>query len=116
MMERYLEQNELVTTTMCLLDKNNKYLNDKELALLQSFINVLETFEGAMTDISSEKITSLSKVIPMVRGIQACLKSIAVKDRHVMCELGQQLQIQMQRRFATVEVLFNLAAATLLDH
>lgn len=113
MIQRYLEQNELVTTTLCLLGKHNMCLNDNELALLQSSINVLEIFEEATRELSSEKVTSLSKVLPMIRGIQTCLNSLAATDG--MCALGQQLQEQMKRRFATVEDSFALTAATMLD-
>ena len=113
MIERYLEQNELVTTTLCLLGKNNLCLNDNELALLQRSINVLQIFEEATREMSSEKVTSVSKVIPMIRGIQTCLNSIAMTDG--VCALGMQLQEQMKRRFATVEGSFSLTAATMLD-
>lgn len=113
MIERFLEQNELVTTTLCLLGKNNLCLSDNELALLQRSINVLEIFEEATREMSSEKVTSISKVLPMIRGLQTCLNSVTMMDD--MCELGQQLQEQMKRRFSTVEGSFSLAAATMLD-
>ncbi|KAK8406376.1 hypothetical protein O3P69_007223, partial [Scylla paramamosain] len=55
--------------------KNNMCLEDKELALLHSTINLLEPFEEATKEMSSEKMTFLSKVIPMVRGIQEFMNS-----------------------------------------
>lgn len=113
MLERFLEQNEIVTTMLCWLSKNNLCLSAGELALLQSSINVLEIFEEVMREMSSETTTSLSKVILMIRGTQACTRSVAEKDG--VHELGHYLQAQMKQRFAIVEGSLNRTVSILLD-
>ena len=118
MMERYLEQHEHVTYTLCYMGKNNMCLTNEELVLLQDTINVLEPFEEATKEMSAEKVTSLSKVIPMVRGIQECMNSIHPTEPQLMNNqhsLGRELQNQMERRFSGMEGSFILKAATLLD-
>lgn len=112
MMERYLQQHELVTTTLCLLGRSDMCLNSDECKLLQSIVDVLEPFEEATKEMSTEKVTSLSKLIPMVRGIQDCINSSNVSDDH---SLVQELKKQMEKRFPVLEGNSCLAAATLLD-
>ena len=56
MMERYLEQSELVTTTLCLLDRSDLCLSRDENMLLQSTVNALEPFEEASKEMSAEKV------------------------------------------------------------
>lgn len=100
------------------LGKNNTCLNDKKLVLLQSTIN-LDTFEKATKEMSAEKVTSLSKIIPMIKGIHKFMNSIDVTKpqlMHKQCTLGKQLQRQMERRFSAVEGFFILSAATLLQN
>ncbi|KAG0724960.1 Zinc finger BED domain-containing protein 4 [Chionoecetes opilio] len=65
MMERYLEQNESVKATLCLLGRNDMCLSNDEITLLQSTVNALRIFEEATKEMSAEKVTSLSKIIPM---------------------------------------------------
>ncbi|MPC37850.1 hypothetical protein E2C01_031345 [Portunus trituberculatus] len=69
-MKKYNEEHKLVTTTLCQLGKNIMSLKEEELALLHNTINLLEPFEEATKEMTSEKMTFLSKVILMVRGIQ----------------------------------------------
>ena len=75
MIERYLEQRENVTYTLCLLGQNAFCLGNDEITLLQSTVNALETFEEASKEMSAEKVTSLSKLIPMVRLMQNYVNS-----------------------------------------
>lgn len=111
MMERYLEQSELVTTTLCLLGTNNMCLSNDDTMLLQRTVNSLEHFKEATKEMSAEKVTSLSKIIPMVRGIQDYLKSCINAEN----QLARELQYQMEKRFSVIETNFFLAASTFLD-
>ncbi|XP_063860633.1 zinc finger BED domain-containing protein 4-like [Scylla paramamosain] len=118
MMERYLEQHDHVTYTLCYLRKTNVCLSNEELVLLQYTINVLEPFEEATKEMSAEKVTSISKIIPMVRGIQGYMNSILstgpqpINNQH---SLARELKRQMEQRFFAMEGSFTLKAATLLD-
>lgn len=67
---------------------------------------------------SPEKVTYVSKVIPLVRGIQEYMNSIhsteprLINNQH---SLGRELQSQMEQRFSGMEGSFILKAAILLD-
>lgn len=111
MTERYLEQNGLVTTTLCLLHKNALCLTDDEITLLQSTVNASEQFEEATKEMSTEKVTYLSKIIPMVKGLQGFLNSCVDTDN----QIGRQLIRQMERRFSVIQGDFFLGASTFLD-
>lgn len=117
MMDRFLEQHEVTTTTLCLLGKNNMCLNEEELELVRDAVALLEPFEEATREMSSEKFTSLSKVIPITRALQECTKR-SVDSRKSMqgSSFGGELQKQLQKRFPAVEKVFNVGAATLLDN
>ncbi|XP_076042318.1 zinc finger BED domain-containing protein 4-like [Oratosquilla oratoria] len=116
MMERYLEQSELVTTTLCLLGRNDLCLSADENMLLQSAVHVLEPFEEATKEMSTEKVTSLSKIIPMVRGIHDYMISCEDHDHPTdTTSLAKELQVQTERRFSIIEGKFLMAASTFLD-
>ncbi|XP_068244012.1 zinc finger BED domain-containing protein 4-like [Palaemon carinicauda] len=111
MMERFLEQHEAITTTLCLLGKSNMCLSSEELEVVKGAVLLLGPFEEATREMSTENFTSLSKVIPITRALQQCINSNA----HMRTGFGTELQKQLQKRFATVEKVFQLGAATLLD-
>ena len=94
MLERFAEQSDLVTTTLCLLRKNDMCISNEELELINKTVAVLEPFEELTKEMSSEKFTSISKIIPMARGIQEFLKTIVNKESQDMFPLGRQLQEQ----------------------
>lgn len=65
MFQRYLEQHNAITTTLCLLDKKDLCLDNIE--LMQDALGLLAS---VTTEVSSEAYVSLSKVIPLVRSLQ----------------------------------------------
>ncbi|XP_066966369.1 zinc finger BED domain-containing protein 4-like [Macrobrachium rosenbergii] len=77
MMERFLEQHEAITTTLCLLGKSSMCLSSEELDIVKSAVLLLGPFEEATREMSTEKMTSLSKVIPIARALQQCINSNA---------------------------------------
>lgn len=70
MMERYQEQHEVITTTLCLLDKNKMCLSSDELKVAKNANSALEPIVEATRELSAEKFTSLSKVIPIIRALK----------------------------------------------
>lgn len=111
MLERLCEQNEAVTTALCLLGKNQLCLNAGELSLIKETVVALRPFEEVTQEVSSEKHVSVSKVIPLVslihRAVAAC--------EHQGSSLATQLAQQCQRRFRGIESIHCLAASTFLD-
>lgn len=118
MLDRYFEQSELVTTALCLLGKSHLYISNEELLAIRNTVAVLSTFEEVTREMSGEKFTSFSKVIPLVRGIQDWMNTShdgETLDIYRTFPLGLELLKQMGRRFCSVESIFFLSAATLLD-
>lgn len=121
MMERYMEQHEKVTTTLCLLGKANMCLGSEHLDVVNSVVSLLEPFEEATREMSTEKFTSLSKIIPVSRALQECVKSQPVSENNNVQAQGTsvglraELQKQLQKRFPYAEKMFNVGDATLLD-
>lgn len=84
MMQRFLDQHEAITTTLCLMGKNEMYLNSEKMETVKRSITVLQPFEMATREMSPEKFTSLTKVILMIRGMQTCMKSSGDRERREM--------------------------------
>ena len=55
MLDRYLEQEEAIKTTLCLLDKNNLIIPSEKSALIKEAVTVLKPFEAVTTEMSAEK-------------------------------------------------------------
>ena len=108
MFQRYLEQHNAITTTLCLLDKKDLCLDNIE--LMQDALGLLASFESVTTEVSSEAYVSLSKVIPLVRSLQKLTISSTSKS-----QLRDKLIANIAYQFGTVENNHLLAASTFLD-
>ena len=108
MFQRYLEQHNAITTTLCLLDKKDLCLDNIE--LMQDAVGLLASFESVTTEVSSEAYVSLSKVIPLVRSLQKLTISSTSKS-----QLRDKLIANIAYRFGTVENNHLLTASTFLD-
>ncbi|XP_064117699.1 zinc finger BED domain-containing protein 4-like [Macrobrachium nipponense] len=88
-----------------------------ELETVKQSISVLQPFELATKELSSEKITSLSKVIPMIKALRSYMSRDDPERRELYdtCPLGKELRAQLDRKFPTLESIYLQGAATLLD-
>ncbi|KAK4322167.1 hypothetical protein Pmani_007078 [Petrolisthes manimaculis] len=111
MLERFDEQYEVITTTLCLLGKHQMCLSSDELETVKNTVQVLEPFEEATREMSAEKITTLSKIIPLIRALQDC----TVTRKASIFSLCDELQKQFTKKFTGMEANFHIAAGTLLD-
>lgn len=119
MMERYMEQHQQMTTSLCLLGKTSMCLDTEDIDIVRSAVSFLEPFEEVTRERSGEKFTSVSKIIPITKGLQDFLKNQSMSGDNKLAQgqgasagLRAELQIQMQR-FHAIEKLFNVGAATL---
>ena len=109
MLDRYLEQEEAIKTTLCLLDKNNLIIPSEKSALIKEAVTVLKPFEAVTTEMSAEKNITAFKVIPLSRGLQ----QLAVFHSNV---LGVNLTNHMGNRFPLgMEENYLIGIPTLLD-
>ena len=85
-------------------------VSDMHVEKMKSAVEALEPFQMATEEMSAEKRTSLSKVIPILRQLQECLFEMCDSNT-----LAQELGTQMQKRFGLLQASFPLAASTFLD-
>ncbi|XP_076048272.1 E3 SUMO-protein ligase ZBED1-like [Oratosquilla oratoria] len=118
MFEKFQEQQEAVTSTLCVLGRINMCLSGDELECLSKAICVLQPFDVVTKELSAEKITCLSKVIPLIKAIRSCMYSKKDAQRRELYEtfpLGLELRVQLDRKFSGLESSFIHAVGTLLD-
>ena len=108
MLERYLEQQEAIHTTLCILDRNDLNIPADKTSLLEDTVTMLRQFEQVTREVSGEKYVSASKIIPISKGLQqvVCATSSSLSEAPV---------VQMRSRFLGMEENIIIAAATLLD-
>ncbi|XP_076028560.1 zinc finger BED domain-containing protein 4-like [Oratosquilla oratoria] len=118
MFERFQEQHKAVTSTLCVLGRNNMCLSSDELECLSKAICVLQPFDVVTKELSAEKITCMSKVIPLIKALRSCMFSKKDAHRRELYEtfpLGLEVRAQLHRKFSGLERRFILAVGTLLD-
>ena len=64
MLERYLEQEEAVRTTLCMMDRNDLLIPSEKNSEPLEMVDVLRPFEVATREMSGEKYVCSSKIIP----------------------------------------------------
>ena len=111
MFQQIVEQQEAITTTLCLQGRNEMCLSAADKEHLKKTIDVLQPFETATTEMSAEKYVSVSKIIPLARSLQR----ITLGSSDVSEGIKNQLVSQMRNRFVNMEGNVLLAKSTLLD-
>lgn len=115
MLERYLEQHEAVSTTLCLQNRSDLVVSTEKNPIMAAIIEILRPFEVVTRELSSEKYVSASKVIPLARGLQRVTQSLLSRSAGIAEELCQRLSYNMGQRFMSIEDKNVLAISTLLD-
>ncbi|TNM86597.1 hypothetical protein fugu_006827 [Takifugu bimaculatus] len=110
MIDRLYEQQEAITTALCLLGRTNMCLSGEEWSHIKQAIDVLRPFEEATKEVSAEQYVTVSKVKPLVSLLQQATTSAAQSN-----SLASQLAAQCKRRFQNIEHNHTLAASTFLD-
>ncbi|GFR88462.1 zinc finger BED domain-containing protein 4 [Elysia marginata] len=112
MIESYLDQHDQVTQALCLSGKQTMCITTDELDVLRKAMATLEPFYEATVELSSERHTTVAKVIPLVD----ILKEMVSSDDSPLAVLLHQ---QLQERFKTVDrrphLHCHLTMATALD-
>lgn len=111
MFQRFVEIHESVTTSLIQLGKGAMCLSDEELETTKQAVLALAPFLKATEEMSAEKTTTLSKVIPLAR-------SLLTKAKASTSPLAKALEKNMlKRKFHLFETFHfhPLNEATLLD-
>jgi hypothetical protein len=118
MLERLLSQKEAVMMFQI------KHLNETDLELLtpsdwkavEAFVKVLKPLHDVTVELSSEKHSSVSKVIPLVNMLSQFYSDLSRGNQApVEKELTKQVQNQLRSRFQHCENVHTMAVATMLD-
>ena len=110
MFEWMIEQHEAVTTTLCLLDRNSLCLRTEDIEKMKNAVAILKNFEAATREMLADQYFTVSKLIPIARSLQQL-----TAGARTTTTLGDELCLQMRRRFLNMEAHHMLAASTLLD-
>ena len=90
------------------MDRSELCLSTQEIASMREVVSLLKPFEEVTRELSSDKYVSISKIIPIARGLQHltmdCVSTHPLKN---------ELLMSMNRRYTNMEQ--NFAASTLLD-
>ena len=108
MFERYLRLHQDVTVALVKCNKKNLCLEDTDVEIIESAIKTLTIFKRFTAEMSSESLTTMAKIIPMIKIIRVdLLKSDT--------DLSGKLQSEMEKRWPNPEQEQLWAASTLLD-
>ncbi|XP_050062310.1 E3 SUMO-protein ligase ZBED1-like [Aphis gossypii] len=117
MMERLVKLKEPLTIVMISLNDAPNNLNSEEWNYIEDIVPLLKPFDSLTTELSAEQYPTISKVIPLIRGLQTSLNGKNPKT----C-LGQfvkqNLLSNISRRFESIEkqtLVPYFSRATLLD-
>ncbi|GFO16454.1 Zinc finger bed domain-containing protein 4 [Plakobranchus ocellatus] len=110
MLRRYCELHRPVTGALMALGKSELIISDQKVEEMRHACECLEPFEEATEMMSTEKSTSLSKILVVVRQLQLYLTTEARK-----CQLTSILIKSLSERFPSPEENFSGAASTLLN-
>ena len=109
MLERFVEQFEAITATLCLVDNKDLYLTSDEKRKISEAITILEPFLEATENILGDKYVSTSMILPLKNLLQQqCSTSQSTPIATVLAE-------EIHRRFCSLESSFVTGVTTLLD-
>ena len=110
MLERYIELHPAVTTSLCLLSRNNLCISTEKLDIVAMIVEALRPFELATRELSADKYTSVSKVIPLIHQLQSLCSEKAETN-----SLSRLLSRELVRRFTGIENSYVLAVSSYCD-
>lgn len=113
MLQRMLIVKDAVITTVA-LTRSDLALTEYDWCVVESAIPILKLFYDVTTELSAEKNVTLSKVIPLVRIMLSSLRS-RQSDLPEVQSLIKELERDLERRFATIELSECYAEAIILD-
>ena len=108
--ERLVEQNEAVSSALCLLNKRDMAFDENEVELLKKIVGILQPFERATKEMFEEQYLCISKMISI-----ATLLQRKANEWQSEKEVVRKLRAEMSSQFARLEVDKMLTIPTFLD-
>ena len=112
MLERYLEQEEAIRTTLCWMDHSDLCIPSDNNQMMTDVMAILKSLESITREMSGEMYVSASKMIILSKGLQRLTPTTFTG---ISGRLAERLIFNMRKRFQGMEANMKLAAATLLD-
>ncbi|XP_015786600.1 zinc finger BED domain-containing protein 1-like [Tetranychus urticae] len=114
MLERYLFLRNYVSIALRKLNREDLDINYDEIEILNDMVKCLNHFYKMTNDIMGEKYITISRVIPLVTGVNFVLEKTHCKTERGL-KLKAALQDNLEKRFGMVEKNEIFAFSTLLD-
>ncbi|KAF0691848.1 zinc finger BED domain-containing protein 1-like, partial [Aphis craccivora] len=117
MLERLIKLKEPLTIVMITLKETPSNLESQEWSIIEDMIPLLRPFNNLTVELSAEQYPTISKVIPLIRGLQLSLNSKSPKTRLGIFIKGRLLD-STTKRFDGIEkqaLTPQFSRATLLD-
>ena len=109
MLAQYVKQHDAILNVLVKEGKMKMCLNPDEVNTINKAIEILQPFKEATAEMSAEKFTTISKVLPMIKILKSKLNQMTESS------LADRLRENMAARFETMESSSYLQFATLLD-
>ena len=109
MLQRIVEQEEAIRTTLCLLNRNDLVISCEDVEVIKGVVEIPEPFEAVTRD----QYISRSKIIPLSRALQRLTCSASIKPE--VQKFVDTLLHKMNRKFINMEDNMLFAVPTLLD-
>ena len=109
MLSQYVKQHDAILNVLIKEGKMNLCLSPKDIDTINRAIDVLQPFKEATAEMSAEKFTTISKVLPMIKILMSKV------NQKKGSSLTDKLRDNMSARFHTMESSVYLQIATLLD-
>jgi hypothetical protein len=103
MMERLQDIKVPLSAAMSNLSGTPPLLSSDDWAVLKKCTSILKPMEALTTELSGEKYTRMSMIIPLIRGLQLALNNIK-PITPIGKKLQQDLRNTISRRFSSLEV------------
>ncbi|XP_019858685.1 PREDICTED: zinc finger BED domain-containing protein 1-like [Amphimedon queenslandica] len=112
MFQRYVEQHEAVTATLCLLGHNALCLSSDDVTTISKSLAVLAPFLEATENISADQYVSVSLILPLKKLLQ---QQCCTSYRTSSTPLAELLADELESRFSALETSYLSCVTTFLD-
>ena len=114
MLERLVEQRRAINVYFEENDSDIEMLSNADYKFIANLIKLLEPLEIATNELSGDKYSSISLVVPILTQLHVELKEMRPDDLHIK-QVRDKLYNSIKTRFASIEKNKYCRNATLLD-
>ena len=109
MLSQYVRQHDAILNVLIKEGRMGMCLSPEEVEIINKAIEILQPFKEATAEMSAEKFTTISKVLPMIKILKSKINQTTESS------LAEKLKDNMSARFDPMESSIFLQISTLLD-